>query len=123
VKNTGGNGPKVHVVAKDSRARFVVRAGACEDPPHRSRTLPWSSQGDTIRIGRIEDRGIDTEHLDDYDVPFRRKPNFTSNTGFRATRRCAVFSFPSNARQDREIITVRKFRRESFHVELRLGKT
>src|SRR5258708_13956228 len=78
--NRGGDG-QVHVAAKIRARDSWFGPSAAEKIRRIEQNPPVEQQGDTIRIGRIEDRELTQNISIDYDVTVPAQTKLTSNTG------------------------------------------
>jgi len=102
--NTGGNG-QVHVVAKIHARDSWFGLSAAEKIRRIEQNPPVEQQGDTIRIGRIEDRELTQNISIDYDVSVPAQTKLTSNTG-SGDQTLRGLQLPLNAKTGSGNITV-----------------
>src|SRR5258708_2882762 len=102
--NSGGNG-EVHVVDR-IRARDSWFGLTATEKIHRiEQNPPVEQQGDTIRIGRIDDRELSQNISIDYDVTVPAQTKLTSNTG-AGDQTVRGLQLPLNAKTGAGNITV-----------------
>src|SRR5258708_15908521 len=105
VTGNGGVNGQVHVVAKIRARDSWFELSDAEKIRRIEQNPPVEQQGDTIRIGRIEDRELTQNISIDYDVTVPAQTKLTSNTG-SGDQTLRGLQLPLNAKTGSGNITV-----------------